>query len=219
MSFTNLFYDENSHQFSTKKTSTNECVFLSYDGSEKEHIGWGKKYNETTITKGNIKIIIQTNFWPERVKRELFYANIFINDILILPISHCIYKQGSVSVPNHTVEMTHENFDWDVFLEKVCDISNHIETWLIHELELLLSNLPKDNSFLTEQVTILKLIRKYDSLNDYYVEKYRLHFDCLLFNIDNVKPYMESILSNGLQSSKDTFDTIWSYIKDYYPTN
>lgn len=219
MNFTNLFYDENSHQFSTKKTSTNECVFLSYDGSEKEHKGWKKDSNETIITKGNITIKIQTNFWPEKVKREFFYANIYINDILILPISHCSYKQGSVSVPNHTVEMTHENFDWDVFLKEVCDICNHIDAWLIHELELLLAYLPKNNSYLTEQVKILKLLRNYDSLNNFYVEKYRLHYDSLLFNIDNVSPYMESILSNGLQSSKDTFDTIWSYIKEYYPTN
>jgi hypothetical protein len=219
MNFTNLFYDENSHQFSTKKTSTNECVFLSYDGSEKEHIGWGKKNNETTIIKGNVKIIIRTNFWPERVKREFFYANIYINDILIRPISHCSYKQGNVSVPNYTVEMTHENFDWDVFLKEVCNICNHIDAWLIHELESLLANLPNDNSYLVEQVKILKLLRNYDSLNDFYVEKYRPHFDFLLFNMDNVRPYLESILSNGLQSSKDTFDTIWSYIKDYYPTS
>lgn len=219
MNFTNLFYDENSHQFSTKKTSTNECVFLSYDGSETEHIGWGKKNNETTIIKGNVKIIIRTNFWPERVKREFFYANIYINDILIRPISHCSYKQGNVSVPNHTVEMTHENFDWDVFLKEVCNICNHIDAWLIHELESLLANLPNDNSYLAEQVKILKLLRNYDSLNDFYVEKYRPHFDFLLFNMDNVRPYLESILSNGLQSSKDTFDTIWNYIKDYYPTS
>ena len=219
MNFTNLFYDENSHQFSTKKTSTNECVFLSYDGSEKEHKGWKKNPDETTISKGNIKIIIKTNFCPERVKHKFFYANIYINDILIRPISHCSYKQGNVSVPNHTVEMTHENFDWDVFLKEVCNICNHIDAWLIHELESLLANLPNDNSYLAEQVKILKLLRNYDSLNDFYVEKYRPHFDFLLFNIDNVRPYLESILSNGLQSSKDTFDTIWSYIKDYSSTN
>lgn len=219
MNYTNLFYDENSHQFSTQKTSTNECVFLSYDGSEKEHKGWKKDPNETTIAKGNIKIIIQTNFWPEKVKREFFYANIYINDILIRPISHCSYKQGNVSVPNHTVEMTHENFDWDVFLKEVCNICNHSDAWLIHELEILLSNLPKDNTFLTEQVTILKLIRNYDSSSRFFIEKYRQHFDSLLFNIDYVKPYLESILSNGLQSTKITFNTIWNYINDYSPTN
>lgn len=138
---------------------------------------------------------------------------------MIRPISHCSYKQGNVSVPNHTVEMTHEDFDWDVFLKEVCNICNHFDAWLIHELESLLANLPKDNSYLPDQVKILKLLRNYDSLNDFYVEKYRPHFDFLLFNMDNVRPYLESILSNGLQSSKDTFDTIWSYIKDYYPTS
>lgn len=81
MNFFNLFYDDNSHQFSTKKTRTNECVFLSYDGSEKEHIGWGKKNNETSITKGNVTIKIQTNFWPEKVKCEFFYANVYFDTI------------------------------------------------------------------------------------------------------------------------------------------
>ena len=208
-----LFYDESTHRFSVEKTETNECVFLSYDGRD-EHIGWSKKNNETTITKANITIKIQTNFWPEKVKCEFFYANIYINDILLRPLFQC-YNNGRFSKPSHTIEMTHEDFEWAAFLSEICNVCNYSNVWLNSELEKLLSKLSQDSLSIEEQIKVLNLLRDYDSTNPYFVEKYRNYFDSLLFDKEIVLPLFERIFTQSECSSIETFDVIWHYIRDY----
>lgn len=210
----NLYYDKDKHLFGTEITKTNECKFMSYEGVA-EHIGWKEKYNKTCISEGNIKIIIHTNFYPERVIREWFRAYIYVNDVLLRPLSQC-YNLGKVSKPGITIEMTHEDFDWGTFLEEICDICNHSDAWLNNELEKLLAKLPQDTSNFVEQIGVLKQLREYDSMNHYYVEKYRSHFDPILFNIENVKPQLDCVFNEGEPSSVEMFDVIWNYIKNYY---
>ncbi|MBR3432464.1 MAG: hypothetical protein IKH05_02835 [Bacteroidaceae bacterium] len=209
-----LFYDESTRQFSLVKTETNECVFLTYSGQGK-HIGWDEKDNLSKIIKNNVRIDIHTNFWPDKVSREWFRAEIKLNNILLRPISHC-YDNGRFSRPCYTIQMTHENFNWDVFLGEICNICNHSEAWLYTELEKILVKLPQDSANIDEQIKVLKLLREYDSMNCYYVEKYRSHFDPILFDKEIVLPQIEKIFTQMEPSSLESVDVIWNYIKDYY---
>ena len=62
-----LYYDNKNHSFSLEQTETSECVFQTYTGnSYDDRIGWKKGINPA-IYKDNVKLVISTNFWPEKL--------------------------------------------------------------------------------------------------------------------------------------------------------
>lgn len=202
------------HRFGVEKTETNECVFETYDGTNKEHIGWGKE-NVKNINKDDIKLIIKTNFWPDNVKCEWFRAEIFINNVLLRPLSQC-YDKGDVSIPSYTILKKHDNFDWESFLEEICDICNHYEVWLNYELEKLINKLPIESAELTQQLCILKMLREYDCINTLlFTKKYREHYDDIIFKFENVNPLFKKVFDSNDITVVESFDVLWNYIKDY----
>ena len=211
----NLYYDTKTQKFGTEKSESSECVFETYDKYDTSRIGWKKGINPP-IKKGNLKLVIATNFWPENVSCEFFHANIYINDVLLLPLSKCYSGSGSASTtPKNTIAKNHDNFEWTSFLSEVCEICNHTDAWLNDELEKLLVKLSHESSNFEKQISVLKTIRLFDGFNPYYEKKYRTHFDSLLFDANNVCPELEKVFNENNENSIDIFDTIWNYIKDY----
>ncbi len=209
----NLYYDSKVHMFGLKQTETSESVFETYASSDVERIG-RKKGTNPAIIKDNVKLLISTNYWPEKVNYEWFHADIYINEIHLLPLSR-LYDNGKTVFLQNTIRKDHEDFDWFSFLSEVCQICNHCDAWLNNELELLLAKLPKDFSNFEQQIEVLKTIRLFDSINPFYRKKYRSHFDDLIFDVDRIKLCIEEVYTKNDLSSKDVFNVVWDYIKDY----
>lgn len=205
-----LFYDSKTLQFCLNETETTECVFETYNS---ERTGW-KKGKNPEIKKGNVKLKIATNFWPDNVSCEYFFADIYLNDILLLPLSSC-YDNEKYLPQYHTIYMRHDDFDWTSLMESVCQISNHSDAWINNECERLLIKLPIDSTNIEEQLKVLKTIRLYDSFNPFFQEKYRSHFDKLLFENDNIKILLDKALAENNDASLELFDLAWNYMKDY----
>lgn len=208
----NLYYDKDKHLFSTEKTKTNECKFISYEG-EAEHIGWKEKNNKICISEGNVTIKIHTNFWPEKVNCEWFYADISINGILMRPLSKC-FNEGKISLPTHTIFNKHDDFKWETFLEEICNICNYPESWLEDQLNQLLNKMPQNSTDIILQIKVLKILREYVT-NPYLCKKYRRHYDELMFDPNNVNSLLKQVFVENSNSSIEQFDTAWNYIKDY----
>ena len=75
-----LYYDKQAQKFSMKKTESNEAVFETSNT-----IGWTNGHDQFSCDI--FRFQIHTNFYPQAPHQEYILIDIFINDILLLPIS------------------------------------------------------------------------------------------------------------------------------------
>ena len=231
----NLYYDNAKKEFTVRETATSEIVFETYEKDNR--IGWSKGSNPV-IKKGNIEVIIQTNFYPKSPKREYIYANILVNGILLLPLSmacrkavvqyhfskHSIaflqYGAGNNEkmVPK-TIFKRGDDINWEDLLCEICKICNDYKGWIIKETKSLISSLSEHKKTdLRDIATLLELIRVYESIVPEIIPIYRKYVD--LHCIKTMKGLLDYIEKGNLdnlnkKAKKEQGDTIWTYIKDF----
>ena len=156
-----LYYDYQTKQFSLKETSSNEVVFDTHD-----RIGWANGRDEFTCDI--FRFEIRTNFYPKAHHQEYIWINVFVHDVLLLPISLAAYNGrldkkfisiaqygednyrlygGGYLLP-HTVVLSNRdqlwstNYDyvWIDALATVRDICNNYKDWMLREIRNLISN-------------------------------------------------------------------------------
>ena len=144
-----LYYDVDTHIFSI--TSTNNCVFETH---QREGCANGKDI----ILQPPFQIEIGTNFYPKASNREYIYVNIYINGVLLLPVSKAWRKVSSqktgiikdifieewgnnIGVVNcypkspSTIVLLRkhtkgEELCWYDVLSSICQICNNYRTWI-----------------------------------------------------------------------------------------
>lgn len=156
-----LYYDKQAQKFSMKKTESNEAVFETSN-----IIGWTNGHDQFSCDI--FRFQIHTNFYPQAPHQEYILIDIFINDILLLPIS-LAYDNGKFNkdrisllqygidhyrlYPNrirspHTIVLYNHKKDWlpdyddawtDAFYE-VCSICNN-KDWMFEQTQKLLEKL------------------------------------------------------------------------------
>lgn len=156
-----LYYDYQTKQFSLKETGSNEVVFDTH-----ERIGWSNGKDEFTCDI--FRFEIRTNFYPTARHQEYIWINVFVHDVLLLPISLAAYNGrldkkyisiaqygkdnyrlygGGYLLP-HTVVMTNRDQSWSTnydhvwidALATVRDICNNYKDWMLREIQNLISN-------------------------------------------------------------------------------
>lgn len=75
-----LYYDNQTKQFSLKETDSNEIVFDTHD-----RIGWSNGKDEFTCDI--FRFETRTNFYPKARHQEYIWINVYVHDVLLLPIS------------------------------------------------------------------------------------------------------------------------------------
>ena len=157
-----LYYDHQTKQFSLKETGSNEVVFDTH-----ERIGRANGKDEFSCDF--FRFEIRTNFYPEASHQEYIWINVYVNDVLLLPISKATEKGrldkkfiskaqygkdnyrlygGGYLLP-HTVVMSnrdnswHSNYDhaWIFALAEARDICNNYQSWMLCETKKLISDL------------------------------------------------------------------------------
>ena len=159
-----LYYDKQTQVFSTDKTETNEAVFESSN-----RIGSANGKFDPALC-GNFRFQIRTNFYPKAPHREYILIDIFINDVLLLPISLAFdngkFSKDRISIAQygfdhyrlymvgirspHTIVLWNQNKDWlpdysDAWrkaLNEVCFICNNRE-WMYEETRMLIESISK----------------------------------------------------------------------------
>lgn len=156
-----LYYDKQTKQFSLKETDSNEVVFDTHD-----RIGWSNGKDEFTCDI--FRFEIRTNFYPTARHQEYIWINVFVHDVLLLPISLATYNGrldkkyisiaqygkdnyrlygGGYLLP-HTVVLSNRDQSWSAnydyvwigALATVRDICNNYKDWMLREIQKLISN-------------------------------------------------------------------------------
>lgn len=156
-----LYYNHQTKQFSLKKTDSNEVVFDTHD-----RIGWSNGKDEFTCDI--FRFEIRTNFYPTARHQKYIWINVFVHDVLLLPISLAVYNGrldkkrisiaqygkdnyrlygGGYLLP-HTVVMSNRDQSWSTnydhvwidALATVRDICNNYKDWMLREIRNLISN-------------------------------------------------------------------------------
>lgn len=226
-----LYYNEELQKFSLTSAENYVEVFETH---HKEKVENGK--NE--IKYGCFRIIIQTNFYPQSPEREYIYVDIFINEVLFLPLSlacrkadvHYHFSKHQIAFKQwgagqnigrdpHTIMQIRDKIDWSNILNGICEICNDYKEWILREILQLKNDLAIHK--MTEYwdvSTFIELVRTYEHI---IPESTSIFCD---FIDDNCKRSMikiiESIDSNDSNPNKEfkkkSGDIIWNYIKDYH---
>lgn len=231
----NLYYDYAKKKFTVRNTATSEIVFETYERDER--IGFSKGSNHV-IKKGDIEIIIHTNFYPKSPKREYIYANILVNGILLLPISMACRKAVvQYHFSNHSIAFLQYgagnnermepktilqrggDINWENLLCEICKICNDYKGWIIKETKLLISSLSEHKKTnLMDIATLLELTRVYESIVPEIIPIYREYVDlhCIKVMKDVIDYIEKGNLDNlNKKAKKEQGDIIWTYIKDF----
>lgn len=157
-----LFYDKQTKQFSLKETGSNEVVFDT-------HNRIGRTAGKDEFTCDIFRLEIRTNFYPKTRHQEYIWINVYVHNVLLLPISlaadngrldkkfiskaqygkdnYRLYGGGYL-LP-HTVVISNRDQSWDSdynrvwidALAEVRDICNNYQTWMLRETQKLISNM------------------------------------------------------------------------------
>ena len=223
-----LYYDNNTRQFSMTKSDTSECVFKTYDCDDNSHKGRAKG-NNPEIKRGGIRLSIKTNFYPSAPSMEYIHVIIHYNDMLLLPLSKLIDNKN-VSKEQLTICQMRPSdiynkygyFNWQPILEIICKICNHPESWLIEECDNLFQRLETENCSNEQKILVLEKLRLYEDIP--FIRKYiQSYFDKHILDFDYVKSLLSEIIdckkskkSKDLKEKMGNFDIIWHYIIDYF---
>lgn len=232
----NLYYDNATNKFTVKETATCEKVFETY--KREERIGYSNGSNPS-IKKGNIEIMIRTNFYPKSPKYEYIGARIIVNGVLLLPLSMACRKAytqyrfnkheiafiqygagNNAGKEPMTVFESGDDINWGKVLIEICNICNDYKGWIIKETKLLLSSLSMHSKTNFWNIsTLLKLVRIYESIVPEIIPIYREFVD--LYCLNAMKDVIDYIAKGNLddlnkKTKKEHGDVIWTYIKDFY---
>lgn len=156
-----LYYDKQTKQFSLKETDSNEVVFDTHN-----RIGWSNGKDEFTCDI--FRFEIRTNFYPTARHQEYIWINVFVHDVLLLPVSLAAYNGrldkkfisraqygkdnyrlfGGGIMPPRTVVMSNRDQSWSTNYDRVWinalvtvrDICNNYKDWMLREIQKLISN-------------------------------------------------------------------------------
>ncbi len=194
-----LYYDEHSQVFSLAPTSENKVVFETHNRE-----GWDNGKNE--IMQDYFRIEIQTNFYPKALHREYIYVNIYINNILLLPISKAwrkVVSQNSSIIKDIFIEEWGNNigvvscypkspstivllrkrakgneFNWFEVLSSICHICNNYEKWIEKEVVEFVTKMQKcEKVYWRRLASAILLLRTYDTIVPNLSVVYRPTFD------------------------------------------
>lgn len=232
----NLYYDNAKQSFTLHKTKTCETVFETYE--REERIGWSKGVNPP-IKKGNVEIIIGTNFYPSSPKREYIGVRITVNGVLLLPLSMTCRKASKnyhfskrqiaflqYGPGNNdgrepmTIMKRGDEISWESVLYEICEICNNYQRWIIKETQLLIATLSEHTKARFWNIsTLLELVRTYESIVPDIIPVYREYVDSYCFEamtniLDCIKQQQKDNLNKSAKRKQG--DIIWEYIKDYY---
>ena len=231
-----LYYDSVLKNFSTAPTDNSIEVF-------KTHHREGLANGHDEIMCDLFKVVIQTNFYPKSPQRQYIIADIYINDVLLLPLSfayrpnvkwwmydlreniyfteykrHCgkvdIYPKGP-----STFVLLKDEINWAKLLSEICDICNHYKEWLSNEVELLVNSamtLPQINWRTCSM--LISMIRAYDKIAPDIIPLYHPVMDDMV--LDAMTEFWENTKRRKVSNIEikhliEEGDLIWQYIKDY----
>ena len=232
-----LYYDSNEEKFSLVPTETNKVVFESHN-----RIGW--KFGKTPPIKcGIYEIQIMSNIYPKFPHREYLCVDVFVNGILLLPISKaCRLRSTQYALGQHEIAFTQfgsgnnadksphtivqlNPLDWLDLLVETRNICNNYQEWLLNEVRELIKcverNQLNNDVYITELISI---VRTYDEIVPDIILVYRQFIDkhCI-DSFAKLSLWLSNVLP-GLtdEQKKRSFrfrlkegDVIWKYIKDY----
>jgi len=184
MEYLKLYYDGETQNFSI--SPTNNCVFETH---HREGLVNGKDI----ILQPPFRIEIGTNFYSKAPKREYIYVNIYINDILLLPVSKAwrnvsshnmdiakdifieewgnnigvvkCYPQSPSTIVFTRKNTKAEEFCWYEVLSSVCQICNNYEKWIKQEVEDFVVETQKRKEIYWRRLSsAISVIRMYDDL-------------------------------------------------------
>ena len=225
-----LYYDSESHEFSLTSSNKNEVVC---DANQRE-IDVEIKDDD----KGFIFRIRTRTTSKKAPKREYVYVDIYINDVLLLPLSlscrkayihyhfgeyEIIFQQwGAGQTKNrsaHTIMQKDENINWYILLSQICDICNNYESWIVQEIERLIVLLETNNrNKFWDISTFIELTRRYEGIVPSIIPVIHNFVD--KYCLDSMKKIVDFIADHkmqvtDIQHKKKCGDIIWNYIKDY----
>ncbi len=234
-----LYYDYLKGIFTLKETETCECVFATYGRDDR--VGW-EEGNNPSIKKGPFTIDIRTNFYPKALHQEFLFVNIYVNGVLLLPLSKACRKADVLYYFNEhqitflqygagqnrekdpsTIVQIREHISWESALEEICNICNNYEKWIVDETRSLLSTLLENNKTSSYDIsTLLELVRVYDEIAPNVIPVYRNFVDLRCIGamkdvLDVVESHKDMDIHNRVVKAKNG-NVIWEYIKDYYLT-
>ncbi|MBO4611754.1 MAG: hypothetical protein J5671_01130 [Bacteroidaceae bacterium] len=231
-----LYYDTVSKVFSIDSTHNSVELF-------KAHYRENLKCGRNEFIQDQYRVIIQTNFYPKALQRQYIYVNIYINDILILPLSLAYrpnvrwwcynlieniyfseYKthSGNVSIyPKEpsTIVKQGDNINWEEILLIVCEICNNYKEWISNEVSSFVDKVEK-LSHLDWRICsmAISMIRIYDELVPEIIPMYQPLLDCKVLDAMNAfwKYVKQDKASNTeMKQLMEKGEVIWHYIQNY----
>ena len=227
-----LYYDWKKNYFSLSPSDGSIEVFQSHN-----RIGYEK--GKDTISIDPFRIEITTNFYPQSPAREYIFVDIYINNVLLLPLSLACRKAAvhyhlgeheiaftqwgpgqNYGKAAHTIMQKKDKICWDNILLKICEICNDYNKWIENETATLIQSLliHKKESY-HDIATFIELVRRYDTIAPNIIPLYRIFVDdhCFHAMTQLVDSINNSILNELNKKYKASYgDIIWKYIKDYY---
>lgn len=194
-----LYYDARSQKFSLFQTDENKVVFETHNRK-------GLNNGKDEIEQDSFRIEIRTNFWPQAPDREYIYVNIYINNILLLPISKAwrkvasqkldiaadifieewgnnigvvdIYPKSPATIVLLRKKIKEERFTWDEILSSICQICNDYKGWIKNEVSIFIEEMQKRQRTHWRRISsALSIIRTYDDIVPEIKDIYRPFFD------------------------------------------
>ena len=231
-----LYYNTIDERFTLRKTDACEPVFETYE--KKERIGWSNGVNPP-IKKGNVEILIGTNFYPSSSKRECIRVKITVNGVLLLPLSMACRKAcknyhfskhqiaflqygpgNNAGKEPVTIMKRGKGINWESVLYEICEVCNNYQQWIIKETKLLIATLSEHTRANFWNIsTLLELVRTYESIVPDIIPIYRQYVDQHCFEaIKNLLEFIEIKQMDKLNKrcKRKDGDVIWTYIKDFY---
>lgn len=224
-----LYYGNESHEFSLVPSNKNEVVYDANQGGKDIKIKDGDNHV--------FRVRIRTTS-TKAPKREYVYVDIYINDVLLLPLSmscrkadiryhfgehEVVFQQwGAGQTKNrsaHTIMQKDRDVKWDALLSKICYICNNYERWIVQEMEQLIVLLETNHKNKFWDISrFIEMARCYEVLAPSvipvihnFVDKYS--FSAMKNIIDFISDH--EIQITDMQDKIKCGDIIWNYIKDY----
>ncbi len=224
-----LYYDKNNGLFSLTPSDNTIEAF-------KAHTKEGWKDGVDEIKLGDFKIVFHTNFYPKAPKREYIYVDIYVKEILLLPLSIACRKAAVLyhfserqiafvqcgtfkNTTPHTFVQREDSISWLKTFERICEICNNYRHWMLQETNLLISNLEAHSRTKFWDVAyFIDITRRYEIIIPEIVPAIIKFVDKLCFEsmealIDNLKG--RNIVDSDKRLKAFCGDMIWRYIRDY----
>ena len=226
-----LYFDTKNKLFTSDSSDDTIDKFHS-------HHRIGYENGEDVIIEGEFKIIIHTNFYPKRPQKEFIYADIYVHNILLLPLSlacrkaavyykfdeHQIaFKQWGAGQNSdkkvHTIVLRGKCLKWDELFNQIIAICNNYKEWVCFETEQLVQSMilhHKTNFW--DIAMFIELIRKYEPIVPDIINIYQslLNEYCP----KAIKDLVDYIFNHKMKAEDKVHkarcgDIIWNCIKDF----